>query len=56
MTLGLALWILVAPLDLPNVWGWTIIDGPFETEEQCERVKENRLDLDRVLCTELARR
>ena len=46
MSLGLALWILVAPA---ADWSWTILDGPFDSAVRCEA----RLDADHTLCARL---
>ena len=53
MSLGLALWILVAPLDLAGEWGWTIIAGPYESAAECRDAKASRLDGARLLCAQL---
>jgi hypothetical protein len=50
MSLGLALWILVAPA---ADWSWTILDGPFDSAVRCEARREARLDADHTLCARL---
>ena len=50
MSLGLALWILVAPA---ADWSWTILDGPFDSAVWCEARREARLDADHTLCARL---
>jgi len=50
MSLGLALWILVAPA---ADWSWTILDGPFDSAVRCEARRESRLDADYTLCSRL---
>jgi hypothetical protein len=50
MSLGLALWILVAPA--PD-WSWAVLDGPFESAVTCEARREARLDADHTLCARL---
>src|SRR4030095_335869 len=40
MSLGLALWILVAPA---ADWSWTILDGPFDLAVRCDARREARL-------------
>jgi hypothetical protein len=50
MSLGLALWILIAPA--PD-WSWVILDGPFESAGTCEARREARLDADHTLCARL---
>jgi hypothetical protein len=50
MSLGLALWILVAR---PRTWSWAILDGPFESAGTCEARREARLDADHTLCVRL---
>jgi hypothetical protein len=56
MTLALALWILVTPLDLPGTWGWTIIGGPFESPQDCHQARQLRLDSDSTQCVQMAAR
>jgi hypothetical protein len=56
MSLAMALWVLVAPLDAPSQWGWTILDGPWESAGLCETVRAARLDADRTVCAALERR
>jgi len=53
VSLGLALWILLAPLDAPGQWGWTIIGGPYESGEKCQEALAARLDQGRILCAPL---
>lgn len=53
MNLVFALYVLMAPLDLPNTWGWTFIDGPFESEALCNKAKDRRLDQDKLICAKL---
>lgn len=53
MTLALALFVLVAPLDLPGAWGWAFVGGPYEGRQACEEARADRLDQDRVLCVRL---
>jgi len=50
MSLGLALWILVAPA---ADWSWTIVDGPFDSVVTCEARRGARLDADNTLCARL---
>jgi hypothetical protein len=50
MSLGLALWILVAPA---ADWSWTILDGPFDSAVRCEARRESRLDSEYILCARL---
>ena len=50
MSLGLALWILVAPA---ADWSWTILDGPFDSAVTCEARRGARLDADNTLCARL---
>ncbi len=56
MTLALALWILVTPLDLPGAWGWTIIGGPFESPQACHQARQFRLDSDTTQCVQMPAR
>ena len=56
MTLALALWILVSPLDLPGTWGWTIIGGPFESPQACHQARQFRLDSDTTQCVQMPAR
>ena len=50
MSLGLALWILVAPA---ADWSWTILDGPFDSVVSCEARRGARLDTNNTLCARL---
>ena len=50
MSLGLALWILIAPA---ADWSWAILDGPFDSAARCEARREARLDADQTLCARL---
>ena len=50
MSLGLALWILVAPA---ADWSWAILDGPFDSAVRCEARREARLDAPHTLCARL---
>jgi hypothetical protein len=56
MTLALAFWILVTPLDLPDTWGWTIIGGPFESPQACHQARVLRLDSEATQCVQMASR
>lgn len=51
MELGFALWILIAPLDFPGAWDWTIVGGPYDSQEKCEWARTHRLDA--TLCVRM---
>jgi hypothetical protein len=56
LELAVAMWVMVAPLDMPGVWGWKIIDGPFPTKQACEERQAARLDREGTYCARIDKR